>query len=268
MSFPPDSRFKPALANKLGRVFILVLTWAPALPLLAWNPPEAVTAWKFNDPTRPLPAVVEPLPESTLVARSTPPPGAEVLFSGDSLSSWNPTKWKIGNGILECVPGSGSLTSIKGYGSCRLHLEWSTPSTPPLKTGQNRGNSGIFFMGKYEVQILDTFDNPTYADGIAGAVYGQYPPTVNPIRPPGQWQFYDIEFHRPVFDATGLLIRPATLTVDFNGHRVQDRVELTGPTNPPGRKPYQPHPDALPISIQDHKEIVRFRNIWILPIPD
>jgi len=225
-------------------------------------------AWKFNDPERPAPPLAEPKPDAELAAAARPPAGATVLFDGRDLSRWKPSQWKVENGILEIAPKSGWLISKEPFGSCRLHLEWQTPAVPPLKDGQNRGNSGIFLMGEYEVQVLDTHQNKTYADGMAGAVYGQYPPKVNPIRPPGQWQYYDIEFHRPVFDGNGALVRPARVTVDFNGVRVQDNVELLGPTNPPGRRPYKAHPDKLPLKIQDHKEVVRFRNIWIQPIED
>jgi hypothetical protein len=123
-------------------------------------------------------------------------------------------------------------------------------------------------MGQYEVQVLDSYQSITYADGQAGAVYGQHPPSVNPARPPGEWQSYDIEFIRPLFDADGRLVRPARITVDFNGVRVQDRVLVFGPTNPPGRRPYRAHAEALPLQLQNHREVVRYRNIWIVPLAD
>lgn len=118
-------------------------------------------------------------------------------------------------------------------------------------------------MSQYEIQVLDSYHNDTYADGQAGSIYGQYPPLVNPIRPPGEWQSYDIVFRRPRFDAQGKLLGPARMTVLFNGILVQDAVELVGPTSHQERKPYAAHPDRLPISLQDHGHAVRFRNIWI-----
>lgn len=254
----------PILAFCYATVSLTAQTPAPA-PLS--GKAEALS-WKFNDRDRPLPPVVAPKPESDLAEAAKPPAGATVLFDGKDLSQWNPSKWKVENGVVETVPKSGWLVTREPFGSCRLHLEWQTSDQPPFKDGQNRGNSGVFLMGDYEVQVLDTHENKTYADGMAGAVYGQYPPSVNPIRPPGQWQYYDIEFHRPVFDAAGTLTRPARITVDFNGVRVQDNAEVLGPTNPPGRRPYKAHADKLPLKLQDHNEIVRYRNIWIQPIAD
>jgi hypothetical protein len=118
-------------------------------------------------------------------------------------------------------------------------------------------------MGLYEIQVLDSYENKTYADGQAGAVYGQYPPLVNASRPPGQWQSYDIVFHGPRFDKTEKLLRPARVTVLHNGVLVQDNVELSGPTAHGQRPPYSPQPDRLPLALQDHGQPVRFRNIWI-----
>jgi hypothetical protein len=132
--------------------------------------------------------------------------------------------------------------------------------------GQDRGNSGVFLMDMYEVQVLDSYDSKTYADGTAGAIYGQYPPLVNASRRPGEWQTYDIVFHAPRFDAGGGLVRPAYLTVFHNGILVQDHEELTGPTANKARPPYKAHGDKLPISLQDHSHPVRFRNIWIREI--
>ncbi len=123
-------------------------------------------------------------------------------------------------------------------------------------------------MSRYEVQVLDTYDNPTYADGIAGAIYGQSPPSVNPIRPPGQWQYYDIVFHRPLFDANKKLVKPATMTVDFNGIRVQDNFVVEGSTGPGKRHGYDVHPDKQSLELQEHGCTVRYRNIWLEPIAD
>jgi hypothetical protein len=139
------------------------------------------------------------------------------------------------------------------------------PDPPVGKGGQDRGNSGVFLMGRYEVQVLDTYGttNKTYADGQAAALYGQYPPLVNPGRPPGQWQTYDIVFRAPRFDAAGKVLSPARVTVLFNGVLVQDNRELSGPTANKARPPYAAHADKLPLGLQDHSHPVRFRNIWI-----
>lgn len=233
------------------------------LPLMV-GATAAPTPWPIHSMDRPLPPVVTPAP----AVAAPPPAGAVVLFDGRDLSAWRPTGWIVRDGALEVTPKAGNLVSREAFGSCRLHVEWWTPPGPGLKDGQNRGNSGIFLMGLYEVQVLDTFENRTYADGMAGAVYGQHPPAANPIRPPGQWQSYDIEFHRPQFGADGALLRPATVTLDFNGVRVQDRFPLTGPTAYRKNPPYAPHADKLPLVLQDHREIVRYRNIWLVPLAD
>jgi hypothetical protein len=134
---------------------------------------------------------------------------------------------------------------------------------PPVGEDQGRGNSGVFLMGLYEIQVLDSYQSKTYADGQASAVYGQFPPQVNASRPPGQWQTYDIIFHAPRFAKDGKVLRPARVTVLHNGVLVQDNVELSGPTGHHVRPPYQPTADKLPLSLQDHANPVRFRNIWI-----
>jgi hypothetical protein len=163
---------------------------------------------------------------------------------------------------MEVVPGTGTLSTAQGFGDVQLHVEWMTPA-PPKGTDQDRGNSGVFLMGLYEVQVLDSYGSVTYPDGQAGAVYGQYPPLVNASRAPGQWQAYDIVFHRPRFDGAGALASPATMTVFHNGVLVQDHVTLTGPTGHQVRPPYAAHPDRLPLSLQDHGHPVRYRNIWL-----
>lgn len=236
---------------------------------LAWHA-EDTDAWKhiIHDMKRPLPPASQPKSEAELAPSAKAPTNAIILFDGKDLSAWQPSKWFVRDGYVEVTPHSGYLISKQPFGSCRLHLEWWTPDTEPLKNGQNRGNSGVFLMGLYEIQVLDTYNNPTYADGIAGSVYGQYPPTSNPIRPPGHWQYYDIEFHHPVFDAKGNATKPARVTVDFNGVRVQDNVEILGKTSHGHRTLYQAHPDALPLQLQDHHEVVRFRNIWIVPLDE
>jgi hypothetical protein len=225
----------------------------------------AITDAKFNDTTRPLPP---PADAPARLAPLPPPPGAIVLFAGGDLSAWEPSRWITAEDYVEITPGTGDLFSRAAFGSCRLHLQWWTPPGPGLKKGQDRGNSGVFFMGRYEVQVLDTYQNPTYPDGMAGAIYGQHPPLKDALHPPGVWQTYLIEFRRPVFSADGSLVRPARFTVDLNGVRVQQDALVIGPTNPPGRRFYSAHPDAQPLRIQNHKELVRFRSIWIEPLAD
>jgi hypothetical protein len=166
---------------------------------------------------------------------------------------------------MEVVNDSGSIRTKRGFGDCQLHVEWATPAAA-TGSGQDRGNSGVFLMDLYEVQVLDSYNSKTYADGMAAAIYGQYPPLVNASRKPGEWQTYDIVFHAPRFDEDGKLVSPARMTVLHNGILVQDNEELTGPTANKARPPYKAHADKLPLSLQDHGHPVRYRNIWIREI--
>jgi hypothetical protein len=225
--------------------------------------------WLDHDRDRPQPALVTPGTPSTPDHVGTAPSDAVVLFDGKDISQWvslndgSPTKWITRDGYMECVKGSGYVRTLQNFGDCQLHVEWATP-TPARGEGQGRGNSGVFFgMDRYELQVLDSFENKTYADGGAGAVYGQYPPLVNVSRPPGEWQTYDIVYTAPRFEADGKVKSPARLTVFQNGVLVQNNVKLTGPTSWLERAPYQPHPEKQPISLQDHGNPVRFRNIWV-----
>lgn len=219
--------------------------------------------WKIHDMSRPKPAKVEakaPLPAAA-------PSDAVVLFDGTDLSQWRaadggPAKWKIQDGSLAAVPGGGPVFSRRGFGDIQLHVEWAAP-TPGRGTGQGRGNSGVFLMSKYEVQVLDSHENTTYADGQAGALYGQYPPLVNASRPAGEWQAYDIIFRRPRFRPDGSVERPARLTVLHNGVLIQDASEAWGPTAWLQHLPYESHPDRLPLQLQDHGNPVLYRNIWV-----
>jgi hypothetical protein len=225
------------------------------------------TRWKIHDPNRPVPPVIEPGTASTQESPGRAPSDAVVLFDGKDLSQWASTdggaaKWKVENGYLEVVPKTGYIHTREAFGDCQLHVEFAEP-TPPKGESQERGNSGVFLQGLYEVQVLDSYQNKTYADGQAAAVYGQYPPLVNASRPPGEWQTYDIIFHGPRFDAAGKLTRPARETVFHNGVLVQDNVELTGPTAHGERPPYKPTREKLPLALQDHGDPVRYRNIWI-----
>jgi hypothetical protein len=224
--------------------------------------------WLDHDRDRPQPPVVSPTTASTQEQPGKPPSDATVLFDGTDLAQWvsmdgSPTKWIARDGYMECVKGSGYIRTLQCFGDCQLHIEWATPS-PAHGEGQGRGNSGVFLgLDRYEIQVLDSFGNKTYADGSAGAVYGQYPPLVNVSRPPGRWQTYDIIYTAPRFDAEGKLLSPARLTVFHNGVLIQNNVELTGPTNWLDRAPYQAHPEKQPIALQDHGNPVRYRNIWV-----
>jgi len=220
--------------------------------------------WPVHDPNRPMAKVVAPGPAGPPVP---PPADAIVLFDGQDLGQWTdakgqPAKWKVENGHMEVVPKTGGIRTVKGFGDCQLHVEWMAPS-PAKGTDQDRGNSGVFLMDIYEVQILDCYESKTYADGQTASLYGQHPPLVNACRPPGEWQTYDIVFHRPRFDDGGKVLAPARMTVFHNGLLVHDCAVLTGPTAHKARPPYKAHAAKLPISLQDHSHPVRFRNIWL-----
>jgi hypothetical protein len=222
------------------------------------------TQWGIHDMNRPQPPVVNPGPAGPPVP---PPSDAVVLFEGKDLSQWTnekgePAIWKVENGYMEVVEKTGSILTKKGFGDCQLHVEWAVPLAAKGES-QERGNSGVFLMNTYEVQVLDCYENTTYADGMTAAVYGQYPPLVNACRKPGEWQTYDIIFYRPLFDTDGKVTRPARMTVFHNGILVHDNVVLSGPTAHKARPPYKVHEDKLPLSLQDHGNPVRYRNIWI-----
>lgn len=225
---------------------------------------EDLTKWAIHDLNRPLPPVVNPGPAGPPVPA---PADAVILFDGKDLSQWEDGKggaagWKVENGYVEVVAKTGSIRTKRAFGDCQLHVEWAAP-VEVKGEGQERGNSGVFLMDTYEVQVLDSYDNTTYSDGQAAAIYGQYPPMVNACRRPGEWQTYDIIFHRPHFDPEKNLVQPARLTVLHNGILVHDNVELTGPTAHKARPPYKPHDIRLPLSLQDHGNPVRYRNIWL-----
>jgi Domain of Unknown Function (DUF1080)/Domain of unknown function (DUF3471) len=224
--------------------------------------------WLAHDRDRPLPPVVTPGVPSIDDQVGKAPSDAVVLFDGKDLSQWvsmdgSPTKWIMKDGYMECVRGSGYVRTLQNFGDCQLHIEWATP-TPPHGEGQGRGNSGVFLgLDRYEVQVLDSFGSKTYADGSAGSIYGQYPPLVNASLAPGKWQVYDIVYTAPRFNDSDELRSPARLTVFHNGVLIQNNVELTGPTSWLERAPYQAHPEKQPLSLQDHGNPVRFRNIWV-----
>ncbi len=233
--------------------------------------PAPEQKWQIHDMNRPRPPVITPGECSTQDRVGRPPSDAVVLFDGKDLSKWEgadggPAKWKVEDGYFEVVPKTGYIHTKQGFGDCQLHVEWAAPS-PGRGESQDRGNSGVFLMGLYEIQVLDSYENLTYADGQTAAVYGQYPPLVNACRPPGQWQAYDIIFHAPRFDEAGVLLRRASVTVLHNGVLVQDHVALMGPTAHKQRPPYHATPAKLPLSLQDHNHPVRYRNIWIRELP-
>src|SRR6266700_564771 len=238
-----------------------------ALFLCQFSLAQSPMKWKIHDLNRPLPSIVDPGTASTQETPGRAPSDAVVLFDGKDLSRWvdgngKPAKWKVENGHMEVVAKTGNISTRDSFGDCQLHVEFAEP-TPASGESQERGNSGVFLMGLYEIQVLDSYENKTYADGQASAVYGQYPPLVNASRPPGQWQSYDIIFHGPRFDKEGKLVRAARVTVLHNGVLVQDNVEPTGPTEHGQRPPYKAHAEKLPLGLQDHGNPVRFRNIWI-----
>ena len=207
---------------------------------IEWTEPKIVTPGKTN---------------------AQPPSDAIVLFDGKDLSQWNNgDKWTVQDGVA--TVGAGFIVSKAKFGDCQVHLEWSAP-TPPKGNSQKRGNSGLYLMGTYEIQILDSYDNKTYFDGQAGAIYKQTPPMVNAMRPPGEWNTYDVFWTRPRFHDDGSLKSPAYITAIHNGVLILNHFEIQGDT-PFNRPPsYTKHEDKRPISLQDHGNPVRYRNIWV-----
>ena len=209
----------------------------------------------------PEPKVIDPGPVGG------PPSDAIVLFDGKDLSQWQsgkngaPARWDVREGVAT-VNRTGSITTRENFGDCQLHIEWASPAEVK-GTGQGRGNSGVYLSGLYEIQVLDSYNNKTYYDGQAGALYKQSAPLVNVCRKPGEWQSYDIIYHVPRFDADGKLLKAGTVTVLQNGILVQDNVEIKGPTAPAGPPQYKAHPLKQPIALQDHGTPIRYRNIWI-----
>ena len=246
----------PATPQKPGD---LGFTDTPMLPGLPWH---------VHDPARPHPKVVTPG-----AVPGAPPSDAIVLFDGKDLSKWAQagkgadagklvdSKWPVRNGYFEVAPETGELRTRDSFGDVQLHVEWSEPADIG-DASQRRGNSGVFLMSLYEIQVLDAYNNPTYADGQAAAIYGQWPPLVNAARKPGDWQIYDIVFEAPKFDGAKL-VKPAYQTVFWNGVMVHLHKELMGPMIYRDVAKYTPHPAELPISLQDHHDPVRYRNIWV-----
>jgi len=214
--------------------------------------------WRVHDGQRPQPRVVAP------GEAGAPPADAIVLFDGTDLSAWtgngDTASWKVEDGYAE-VNGTGGIRTRQEFRDIQLHVEFATPSEV-RGDSQGRGNSGVFFMNTYELQVLDSFQNPSYPDGQAGALYGQFPPLVNASRGPGQWQSYDVVFIAPVFDGDEL-VSPASITVFHNGVLVHNKQEFIGRTAHRSVAQYSPHGDRGPIQLQDHGNPIRFRNIWV-----
>ncbi|MEP6663144.1 MAG: DUF1080 domain-containing protein [Verrucomicrobiota bacterium] len=212
--------------------------------------------------------IPEPTVEPTVKNPGPPPSDAIILFDGKNLSKWKganggEAKWKVEDGFMT-VNGTGSISTKESFGDCQLHVEWASPAEVKGE-GQGRGNSGIYFQGRYEIQVLDSYQNKTYFHGQAGSVYKQHAPLVNASRKPGEWQTYDIIFHAPRFEGDKL-VTPGRVTVLHNGVLVQDNVEIFGTTSHIGEPHYEPHPLQQPLQLQDHNNPVRFRNIWIRPL--
>jgi hypothetical protein len=225
--------------------------------------------WHVHDPARPRPTVVTPGTASTSEQPGRPPSDAIVLFDGKDLSKWSgggkegAAGWKVENGCAE-VNGTGDIETKESFGDIQLHLEWAEPS-PPKGDSQGRGNSGVYFMQRYEVQVLDCFENQTYPDGQTAALYGQTPPLVNACRKPGEWQSYDIVFEAPRFDGEKV-VKPARVTVFHNGVCVQNAQTFIGSTEHRAVGTYAAHAAKLPLKLQDHGNPVRYRNIWVRPM--
>ncbi len=224
--------------------------------------------WKVHDLNRPAPQKINPGENF-----SDAPSNAIVLFDGSDFSEWKSAKggvkvpWKLENDYMEVKPKSGSILTRKKFGDCQLHLEWATLEKIK-RNGQKSGNSGVFLMSQYEVQILDSYNNSTYPDGQAAAIYGQKPPLFNACKKPGKWQSYDIIFRRPRFDKQGDLLKPAIITVFHNGVLVHDHYELKGKTMHEKPAKYFYHGDKMSLMLQDHRNLVRFRNIWLVELPE
>lgn len=228
-----------------------LLVIAICLPCFKLSAKEYLTGIEWQEPP-----IVTPGAENSL-----PPSDAFVLLGDGDLSAWNGAeKWKVEDGVA--TVGGGQITTKQEFGDCQLHIEWSAP-TPAKGISQERGNSGVFFMGKYEIQVLDCYENKTYFDGQTAAIYKQTAPLANAMRPPGEWNAYDVFWTAPRFNDDGTLKSPAYITAMHNGVLMLNHFELLGDT-PYDRPPqYTAHPPKGPISLQDHGNPVRYRNIWV-----
>lgn len=256
--------------------------FAQDIPQPNWEELGKTQPWVITELYKEVPIV-------TPGANNAAPSDAVVLFDGKDLGQWQkaqfgspvnmegfkamiplmdpdfkgePAGWKVANGEMEVAPGTGSIATRQAFGDVQLHIEWLAPEMPEDKKGQAGGNSGVIFMGMYEVQVLNSYENPTYSNGQAASIYKQHIPLANAMRPTEQWQEYDIIFMAPKFSEKGTLVSPARVTVIHNGVLVQNNVELLGPTCFIGTPYYIAHPEKLPFILQDHNDKMRFRNIW------
>lgn len=265
---PSRPRFQVPRFGPLGLIVAFVGLLA-ALTAAEVQPGSPLAPWRQHDIRRPKPPVVEP--SSNEIAGKAPK-DAVILFDGSNLDGWQsshggPANWKVTDGEMQTVPGTGQIETKRKFGDMQLHVEWAAPN-PPHGVGQDRGNSGIFLMGQFEIQVLDSYKAETYADGQAGAIYGQFPPLANASRPPGEWQSYDIAFRRPRFDTSGKLLEPARITLFHNGILVQDNEEPIGPTSWLKSLPYTDQGNSGVIALQDHNHVVRYRSIWLRELPE
>jgi len=220
--------------------------------------------WRVHDRKRPQPPMVDPGTAGMTVQPAVPPSDAIVLFDGKDLSQWEGGKPEgIENGCINILK-TGELRTKQRFGDCQVHVEWATPAKAD-GGAMSWGNSGVLLMGKYEVQIIESHDSHIYADGNAGAIYGQYPPMVNPARKPGQWQTFDIVFAAPKFEGDKL-VKPAYFTVFYNGVLVQNHKASLGPMKHRVLATYDSKDTTGPLALQQHGSAVRFRNIWIRPL--
>jgi hypothetical protein len=234
---------------------------------------EPSGGYEVHDKRRPQPPLVEPGTFSSQEKPGTPPSDAVVLFDGKDLSRWSSAKggggeapWKVENGEMVIAPRTGPIQTKDQWGDQQLHIEWMEPKGTEGKS-QHRGNSGVFLMGLFELQVLDSYQSETYADGMAGALYGMHPPLANAARPQGEWQVYDVIFRAPKYDGDKL-VEPAYMTVFLNGVVVQDHANLLGPSSHKAlvKYPDKPLPSKGPLQLQDHGNPVHFRNIWVRPL--
>lgn len=262
----------PLAIVSLASCFCSTCRAAEGIPSFYGDPPDSHHPWAVHDPNRPQPPVVTPGTCSTQDQPGKPPSDAIMLFDGTDLSNWEsakenggPAKWQVRDGLLIVAPSTGDIRTKQEFGDIQLHVEWAEP--PDVHgSSQGRGNSGIFLMGRVEIQVLDSYHNITYADGHAAAVYGQDPPMANALRPPGEFQVYDIIFRRPIYK-DGEVVTPGYVTVIVNGVVAQDHTPIEGPTGHMRRAHAQPFPNQGPLQLQDHGNPVRFRNIWYRPLP-
>ena len=220
--------------------------------------------WKVHDAARARPPKVTP---GTPLLQEAPPSDAIVLFNGKDLSQWVDAKsgsaprWKVANGYMEITPHGGRLASKEKFGDIQLHVEWMVPKGEKGR-GQDCGNSGVEIMGRYEIQVLESYTNMTYADGQAASIYGQWPPMVNATRPEGEWNVYDILFEAPRLEG-GKVVKPAYVTVIHNGVMVHHHQQIIGRAVHRDVAKYDVHGPEEALTLQDHDHPVRYRNIWV-----